>query len=411
MKFKQVYQPLIKIAENFNRDNCYLKASVLTYYSLLSLVPFLAVVLALAKGFGYEDILRAQILESVSSQKEALIYALDFAKSLLQSSQNGLIAGTGTLVLIWTNLSLFSNLESTLNDIWLVRKGRTLWRQVSDCVLMLILCPTFFVISSSLTVFLKAYVDKNDPHSLFYSFNPLLWYFLNILPFAFSCMLFSFIYIFIPNIKRHPLWPRFAAGALAGIIFQFWQWAYVHYQVVIFNYDVVYGAFASLPLLLVWMQTSWLILFTGAEVAATIEAGAFLGRAKEASSVSREQLGVVILHTYLQAFDSGGAPLNAVQMASKWGIPVDITREIIARFQKEGLLAQIAIEDSATEGFQLMRDVRSMTIKNICAITDLHADFQIPIKDAPFVKRVIEAFKTLDQKVWKSEANISLERL
>ena len=139
---------LVVLGNSFRKDQCYLKASVLTYYSLLSLVPLLAVALALATGFGYEEILRKQILESFSAQKEAISYALDFAKSLLQSSQNTIIAGSSTILLIWAILSLFGTVESSLNEIWKVGKGRSFWRLTSDCLLLLILCPIFLVIST-----------------------------------------------------------------------------------------------------------------------------------------------------------------------------------------------------------------------------------------------------------------------
>src|ERR1700733_13039871 len=115
--FLKINRIAIAASRGFNYDDCSSKASALTFYSLLSIVPVLAVAFGIAKGFGFQEHLESEISQKFVEQKEVVDKLIGFAYQTLQNTQSGLIAGVGLVVLFWTVLKLFSNIESSFNSI------------------------------------------------------------------------------------------------------------------------------------------------------------------------------------------------------------------------------------------------------------------------------------------------------
>jgi membrane protein len=112
----------------FNLDRCELRASALTFYSLLSIVPVVALAFAVAKGFGVEKILGDQLMEKMQGQEEVAERIIGFAQSFLENTKGGAIAGVGIVLLFWTVIKVLGNVEQSFNDIWGVKTGRTMGR-------------------------------------------------------------------------------------------------------------------------------------------------------------------------------------------------------------------------------------------------------------------------------------------
>ena len=123
------YQRLLRVLSDtfrgFIEDECYLKASALTFYSLLSIVPVLAVLFGIAKGFGFEKNLEFEINQHFIEQKELIEKLIQFAYSWLDTVRGGLIAGVGAVTLLWSVFGLLNNIETALNSIWKTRKERS----------------------------------------------------------------------------------------------------------------------------------------------------------------------------------------------------------------------------------------------------------------------------------------------
>src|SRR4030042_5582339 len=160
--FSVKYLRIILLASRgFARDNCQKTASVLTYYSLLNLVPVVAVAFAMAKGFGLEKLIEKQILqmaEKANWQADITTQIISFSHKLLEQARGGLIAGVGVALLLWTVISILGKIEESLNDIWEVKKSRTLVRKFSDYITMMVFAPVLLVISSSATVLVASQV-------------------------------------------------------------------------------------------------------------------------------------------------------------------------------------------------------------------------------------------------------------
>ncbi len=144
----------------FNEDQCMFRASALTFYSLLSIVPVLAMAFGIAKGFGFQEALARQLQESFYGQEEVIEKVTVFAHSMLESTQGGLIAGVGVVVLFWTVIRVLGNVEGAFNHILNFKKSRSLGRKVIDYMATMFICTILLVSSSALTVVIKSHVTS-----------------------------------------------------------------------------------------------------------------------------------------------------------------------------------------------------------------------------------------------------------
>ncbi len=142
----------------FRNDRCSLRASALTLYSLLSIVPVLAIFFGIAKGFGYQEKLEVQLLEQFSEHEAFISQVVEFSQSMLETTKGGLVAGIGILLLFWTLIKVLGNIEYTFNDIWKVREGRNVLRKFTDYMAIMLIAPINFIISGSATVLISSQI-------------------------------------------------------------------------------------------------------------------------------------------------------------------------------------------------------------------------------------------------------------
>ena len=138
----------------FDEDKCQLRASALTFYSLISIVPVAAMAFGIAKGFGFEKRLERLLLEQFQGQEEVITRVIAFAHSLLTNTKGGVLAGVGIVLLFWAIIKVLGNIEASFNDIWGIQEPRSLGRKFSDYISVMLLCPILLILSSSVTVFI-----------------------------------------------------------------------------------------------------------------------------------------------------------------------------------------------------------------------------------------------------------------
>ena len=238
------------------------RASALTYYTLLALVPTVALALGIGRGFGMQEMFYNLITDAFPGQVEVINYINSFAEKYLERATSSIIIGIGIVLLLWVIYSLISNIEDVFNGIWQVKNGRSTLRRITDYLSIIFLVPTFLAISSGTQLFLQTYImtDLYD-----YVLSQTLLTILRCVPYVFTILLLTFIYIVIPNCKVRFL-NAFAAAVIAGTAFLLFQWLYIHGQIWVSKYNAIYGSFAALPLLLLWIQMSWIICLYGAEL-------------------------------------------------------------------------------------------------------------------------------------------------
>lgn len=395
-----------------NEDS--LKASALTFYTLTSIVPFLAVALGIATGFGFEKFFEEELVQVFDEQREAIEYAIKFARSTLQNVKGSIIAGVGLFALLWTNISMLSSIESALNQIWRVRQPRSWAKKLTDYLAVMIICPIFFVVSSSLTVYLYTRLAESAREYQFVELvTPYLFSLFKVVPFLLSALLFVVIYLFIPNTNVQ-VRPRVIAGVIAGIAFQLWQWVYIKFQVEIASYGAIYGTLAALPLFLIWLQVSWLIVLGGAELAAQIENEmSYLARdpSHRLLKVSQGQFGLLILYHCIHAFSHGNPPPTSLKIAQDLGVPLMTAQQMIDILEDAEILVEVGTRGDSTIGYQPSRDARLFTIKGVCDAIEEQIGWTVAVEDSPILKQISECLKEIEYQVHASPANCNLQEI
>lgn len=382
--WRRIIRVLYDAARGFIEDDCYSKASALTFYSLLSVVPVLAVLFGIAKGFGLEDILELEITRRFGDHKEFTDKLVQFAYSWLNSVKGNLIAGVGVFVLFWSVVGLLSSIETTLNQIWKIPFSRAIGRRISDYLAAMVVCPFFFITSSSTTVWLS-HLTQLTKNSVFVDVvNPLLLFFLKLSPYFLSWFLFTFIYYFLPNTKVY-MRSAVIAGLVGGSAFQMWQWIYIKFQIGASSYGAIYGSFAALPLFLIWLQISWLIFLVGAEIAFETENDLFVPYRKT-SSLSSKAVALLITYRCVETFIKGDTPQTDRSLAHELGISFNHLHLVLDALQQENILAAVTYQDRLV-GYQPARAIDTITFSAVCKAIEKNSNLTASVLDStPFLK-------------------------
>jgi len=254
LRYNQLIKVIAFAIKGFRADRCSLRASSLTLFTLLSIVPVMAMAFGIAKGFGFEEILERRVLELFAGQEEVIQNVLAFATNLLEKTKGGLMAVFAFILLFYSLIKLIGHIENAFNKIWWVNDDRPLVRKFTDYIAISITAGILIIFSSSANIFITAYLSRFLSHiELPGNIESFISLGFNIFPFLSIWILFNFFYIFIPN-KKVDIKGALAGGIIAGTIFQIAQMAYLKFQVGVSSYNAIYGSFAALPLFLIWLQ-------------------------------------------------------------------------------------------------------------------------------------------------------------
>ncbi len=338
----------------FMENQVTLRASALTFYTMMSIVPILAMGFGVAKGFGYDKLLENQLLEALKGHEEIANKLIDFSNSLLARTGGGLIAGIGIAVLFWSILKVFSNIERSFNAIWQIDKPRHFTRKFSDYLSMMLIAPVLVVASSSTNVYIITHLGTYAQQSEMLGYiSPFLFFLVKLIPYVLVWVLFSLIYIVMPN-TTVKIRSGIVAGIVAGTLFAITQWIYVHFQVGVSKYNAIYGSFAALPLFLIWMQTSWLIVLFGAEISFAMQNVHLYEFENEAVNIShraKRAMTLLVLHRIVSRFKRGEAPLTASDLSYDLGMPIRLVRHILHDLTQANLIAETYTDEPKTRAY------------------------------------------------------------
>jgi membrane protein len=393
--------------KGYMRDDCALHASALTFYSLLSVVPVAAMAFGIAKGFGLEQRLEQQLYLRFAGQEEVLARIIGFARSLLENTKGGLIAGIGVALLFWSALKVLGHIEGTLNTIWKV-SARTSIRKFTDFLAIMIISPLLVVLSSSVNVFIttqvKIIAGKVD---LLNMASPLILPMLKLLPFALIWLLFIMVYMVMPNTHVR-LRSALVAGMISGTIYQLTQGAYIHAQVVVSKYNAIYGSFAALPLFLIWLQISWMIVLLGAEIAYAhqhVSHHTIMADHQQSNVYFRRRYAIYILHLIVQRFKDGEAPHTVAQIAEALKLPQMLVAQLVGHLHESGLIS--AVQDKRPNGpaFQPARDIQTLTIASVLDALDKRGHRDLSTQNSSAFEALSQAVDAVRSEMDRSPAN------
>ncbi|MGA2318124.1 MAG: YihY/virulence factor BrkB family protein [Thermodesulfobacteriota bacterium] len=408
---------ILLASRGFIRDNCQKTASVLTYYSLLNIVPVVAVAFAIAKGFGLEKLIEKQILQMADKanwQADITNQIITFSHRLLEQAKGGLIAGIGVALLFWTVISILGKIEESLNDIWEVGKSRTLIRKFSDYIAMMVFAPVLLIISSSATVLVASQVKVIvNKIALLGVFSKVIFLLLNLLPYVSIWVLLTMLYLVMPNV-RIPLRSAILGGITAGTITQIVQWIYIRFQIGAASYGAIYGSFAALPLLLAMLQMSWMIVLLGAEIAYANEHYETFGFHPDYSKMSvssKKLLMLRIFHFLTKKFSLGEKPSSVTQIAHTLEIPVRLVRQFLQELSDVGLVVETAKGIKGEVAFQPGRTIENITVKFALDEYEKYGITKIPDYQSDEAEKISKYLKDISETIEKSPANVRLKEI
>ena len=315
-------------------------AAALTYSTLLAIVPILAVVFAIARGFGYNKYIEEWFRSSFSSQPQAAETIIGFVNSYLIHTKSGLFLGIGLIFMLFTVIMLVSNIEQTFNYIWQVKKPRSVFRTITDYTSMFLLVPLVIVITSGVSIFFATIFRQIEGTMVL---GPLMQFFLQIMPYILMSGVFVALYIFMPNTKVR-ISCAIAPGIIAGVAMQGLQLFYIHSQIWVSSYNAIYGSFAALPMFMLWVQISWLICLFGAELcyaSQNMEEFAFKAKTEDISHRYKMLLCLVLASRICRRFADGGKPYSALDLKLFTGIPIRIVNELLYELTQVNILIEI----------------------------------------------------------------------
>ena len=364
---KRMYIYLVKTIilaiRGFKREDLQTKASALTYSTLLAIVPLFAVIVGVAGGFGLRDTVRESVYSYFPAQKAGLDQIFSFVDNYLSMANGGVFIGIGFVLLFYTVINLISTIEGTFNDIWQVKKGRSWHRKITDYLALFIILPAMMTISSGLSLFLTTF--RNSFLDDYFFLTPVADALLNLAPYVITVLLFTLLYMLVPNTKvRFP--NALAAGFIIGCAFQVFQFVYISGQIWVSKYNAIYGSFAALPLLLLWLQLSWLLCLFGAEVAYASQNVRKFSFDRDSKNISRRYkdfLTILITSLIVKRFEGGAAPYSADELSDANRIPIRLTTDILYLLTELGIITEVLIEnDERVVHYQPALDINKISV-------------------------------------------------
>jgi membrane protein len=379
---------------------------------MLSVVPVVAMTLGISIMVGIEKNLVNYLNMQFAGQQEVLDWIIKFAHSFLENTKGGLIAGIGAIILLWSVMNVFANIESSFNAIWQVRKGRSWFRKFSDYISMLIIAPILLVSSSSATVFISTILKQlASDVAIIEMVSPLLFFLIKLIPYVLIWLLLTMVFMVMPNTKVN-FKSAFFAGIISGTMFVFVQWIYIHFQVGVSKYNAIYGSFAALPLFLVWLQMSWLIVLFGAEVSfavQNVEKYEFEPDTHDLSSYSWKVLILMVAHLLIKNFAKGEKAMVAEEISKKLEIPIRTIRDIIYKLVDSNIISEINTQHEKEKAYQPAQDISNLSVRYILNAIDHSGTDKILAIASTEKDQIIKILNDFDIAIQNSNGTILLK--
>jgi membrane protein len=405
---------IVLAVRGFDENKCMFRASALTLFTLLSIVPVIALMFGIAKGFGLQERVAAQVLERMKGQEEMASRIITFANSLLEKASGDIIASVGIAFLFYTIISVLSNVEKAFNDIWGVVKPRSFGRKLGDYLSMILVCPILLVLAGSMTVFVSGQIQViTEKIPFLQNFGPAFWLMLKLLPYCTLWVAFTFIFMFMPNTKVK-FTSALIGGIVAGTVFQVVQWAYINFQIGVTRYSAIYGSFAALPLFVIWLQASWLVILFGAEVSfahQNVETYEFEPDCLSVSRSFKKLLSLLIIQRLVKNFCRGEKPADASVLSKELDIPVRLVRQILYELSESGVASEVRKGEGRDLAFQPAIDADKITVKFVLDRLEQQGTSDIPVTKSSELDKLSDSLREFGQLIENSPANVLLKNL
>ena len=360
----RVLQTIILFGRGFKDKALNVRANSLSFSLLFAFVPIVAGVFAIARGFGFEELLKERLATSFLAEANIAPVILEWVERYLDTAREGLFLGIGLIVLIWAVYAFFNMLERSFNTIWNVKQSRSFGRRLVNYMVVLLLVPIMIILTSGISIFLNSTLALAP---VLQAIEPIRRVLLRLIPFVVASGVFTWIFIAIPNTKV-----RFVSavipGFIVGALFQVVQMFSVYLVMLFTRMSVVYGAFSVIPLILIWLHiTCWLLLI-GAELAFVIQNNDMFAYEKDLETMSRRYKDYVMLYllsVIVKRFEQGDVPQTAQQMAEQNVLPIRLVQQLLSRLEETNIVRRVYVEQEEDETFVPAMDTRMITVEMV----------------------------------------------
>jgi membrane protein len=345
----------------FSQDKLVIRASALTYSIMFAIVPLISLFIAIGKGFGMESIIENWLQRVLIAHSELIPFIMGFVEKYLETAQGGLFIGIGIAILLISVMNFFKQSEKAFNSIWQVNKSRSFVRQFSTYFSALFLVPVMVVLTSGLSIFLNKILIHLQLTNIL---SPFLQFGVKFMPYLVSWIVFTLMYIIIPN-TRVKITSGIVAGVIAGTAFQFFQMLYIEGQGYLSRYNMVYGSFAAIPLLLLWLQISCLIVLFGAELSyasQNLQNYEYEGESNSISIRYKKFLSLFLTYIIVKRFENKQSPLRNDRIAATYKLPIRLVNQLLSELTANGIITEIRDDDLKTKSYQPAMDINQLTV-------------------------------------------------
>lgn len=399
------YKLIFYTIQGLSQHGTMVRSAAMTFYTLISIVPIVALVFAVVKGFGLVDGLVENLYAIFPQMPEVVDYVVEFAQKTLARTQSGWVAAVSLVTLFWAVIRVFGSVEDAFNNIWEVKSSRSIARKYSDYIAIIIVAPLLWIVASSAGTYMNEIVGIDSTVG---------W--VKVASKCFSLVvawvMFTFIYVVLPNTKVK-IGSAIISAIIAGSAFLVFQWGYVYLQKTMTSYNAIYGSFAALPLFLVWLQTSWQILLLGGELSFAFQNVQRFDEEREsllASYDCRRKLMVGIMVIVGRAFREGRGAVSVVEIRDRLALPTRILSNVLFTLVSAGMLNEIRREDKEYDvSYAPARDITTLRVYDILEAVDNQGfgrdNIDLQGDDLDACADVVDALKQVTRQ---SEQNIML---
>jgi membrane protein len=379
--WRGAWRLLYLVGYSFVKDQTVIRAAALTFTTILSIVPFLAVAFSISKGFGLQntDFIRTMILKLTTGRAEVADKIIEY----IDRTNVQALGWVGVATLLFTVFSLVGTTEKAFNTIWNVTKGRSPWRKVADFFPVILICPLVFFIASSFNVSLQQQQMVSDLLST-EAIGFLESAFLKVAPYVLISMAFTFMYAFIP-FTRVNITAALIGGVVGGVLWQLAQWLYINWQIGAAKYNAIYGSFAQLPLLLIWIYISWVLVLLGAQVSyAWQNINSFVKQRYfgTATPYERQKIALLMMIVLARRFHEGRPLPSVEEISDAIMAPATLVSDLFGVLQRAGYT--VLADVPGCEIYAPARELHEMRVLDVLKVVNMEGE-----------KRVYEEF---DQK-------------
>ena len=348
----------------FLDDKIMTRAAALTYSTLFAVVPILALIFAVARGFGFENIVNSLLDNGIMKENESLSTVMQFIDGYMQYVSSGAFVGIGLLFLLWSVYSLADGIEANLNFIWHVKQSRGMGRKITDYFSLVLLIPIGIICLSGLTVATRNILEGMEGYKLLGGFVRFL---ISAMPYLVAGLIFTGFYMFMPNTKvrlKYAIIP----GFIAGCLFQALQNLYFSGQLALSSYNQIYGGFAALPLFLFWLNLSWSIILFGCELAYVAQNNDNFNYFKEPDKISRRHQDfycLMVMACICKRFNKHLPALDRKEIGNELKIPLRYVIASLDLLMEAKLLQPVLKGDEREPAYVPTTDTHKLTVVKV----------------------------------------------